>query len=166
MKKRKVLLIIIIATIFITLLILFVYNTHKDKNKPKQVNNEEVVEPYKVIDINNKNNVKIKDNKKINISEKINKEHNIKGLRNISVKDISISANTESDTSTFDANIVNKNKSSIDGLILVINFLDNNGEVFYDHELYIERLNGGETKKISFEELEDFSNANDITIQY
>ena len=171
--KKKVIMFIIILTIFTASLIGYnLINNNKNNNKQKN-NVTEESEDMTIIDFNNTDNAKIEDEKKINTSQEIIKEHKVtydsqepergKDVKTeLLINNVSLYADTSE--THFSFKLTNNNDFDISYASVNIAFLDSRGKYIYSFERNIHDLSAHNSIDLTVDDTIDYANAKTIEI--
>ena len=183
-KSNKTIMIIsIICVLLIIFSILLILNNKKNNSNVTDDNNNDIVDnnnndivddfsvaEEKVVDLEYTDNVEIKDDVKYNNSNQMDDKHYlVRGEeinKNIYVSNIEIYADSKSERCYFKGKIINNSKEALEKISIMVHFYDKNGDFYYANSYFIEKLKSGETQEISFEDVNDFSNAYSVKILY
>lgn len=151
----SILIVLIIAIVIVVLVI-------NKKEKEDEINNELEIGNFETqIDMTNLENSQIReDGMKINTSSKIAEGIEFNDLL---IKDITIESS--GDMAVFNASVENTLGKDIEGYIIYLTFLDNNGEVIDKVETFFPDIPDGETGYISATTPKDIATADDIKIE-
>ena len=164
MKKvnKKLIFLIIILLIIISILATILINKINKNMKNNYLDIEPSISSEKSeIDMSNLTNSEIaEDGLKVNKSSKI--EQGIE-FNDVLIKDITIESS--GDMAVFNASVENTLGKDIEGYIIYLTFLDNNGEVIDKVETFFPDIPDGETGYISATTPKDIATADDIKIE-
>ena len=151
----SILIVLIIAIVIVVLVI-------NKKEKEDEINNELEIGNFETqIDMTNLENSQIReDGMKINTSSKIAEGIEFNDLL---IKDITIESS--GDMAVFNASVENTLGKDIEGYIIYLTFLDNNGEVIDKVQTFFPDIPDGETGYISATTPKDIATADDIKIE-
>ena len=162
-NKKKVFLIAVIITIIaIIVLTIYLLNKNKEDQSSQEINQEiEVGQFVSEIDMTDTTNSEIRDDgMKINTSNKI-----AEGIEfnDVFIKDIKIEAT--GDMATFNATVENNLGKDLEGYIIYLNFLDNEGNIIDKVETFFPDIPNGEIGFITATTPKDIATAYDLTIE-
>lgn len=162
LNKRNLIIAICTIIVLIIAIIVVIKVINKDKKEENEINNELEIGDFETeIDMTNLENSQIReDGMKINTSSKI-----AEGIEfnDVLIKDITIESS--GDMAVFNASVENTLGKDIEGYIIYLTFLDNNGEVIDKVETFFPDIPDGETGYISATTPKDIATAKDIKIE-
>lgn len=155
---KLLIIVLIISVIILCIIILF----NRNNEGPDENIQEDLIVNSNSggIDIKKLDNAQVVGNEKENISEKLLKDKEFEGLKitNISLK-------STNGVSNFKASVTNDTGEEFKSKMLLLSFLDNNGNELSKMQIYIPNLNIDSTSNIDASITADIINAYNFTIE-
>ena len=145
-KNKKI---YIIIFIFI-LILFFIFDIIKYKKQTRIENNKCNIDT---------NKIEIIEEVKENSLEKIKED---KQVENLKITDINLVR--EDETTKFIAVVHNNTENKFDGSNAIVNFINENGDVYYELSIYIPEINSNDIGEINAALPDDITNAYDFRI--
>lgn len=166
-KNNKLFIIIIVILLIILCIAVSMIYIKKEPESPvnenKTTTTEEVL--HEAVDLTNTKNVKIENKVKNNTSKKLNKKHNFTTMTGdiITIDNISLIGDGNTGNTTFKFDIISP--IDIEVKSMALRFIDNDGNIINGYEVTIDNIIANESKTITFNFRDDFSNAYDFQMQ-
>lgn len=175
MKEKKVIILAII--ICIILLIIFITtskNNNYNKLEEEIQNDEDIIEEQINIRKDNLENSKIVDNIKINTSKLVSENHHVAYVKeslnqkdtSLIVSDMNLYSDLNTDMATAEFTLKNTSKNVLPKGIIIIFFLNKEGNQIFDFNLNFDEIPPNGEKKLNFTYPQDFIVAYDYIAKY